>query len=305
MENSIRINSSKLPIREYNGQRVVTFKEIDTVHGRPEGTARKRFNDNKERFISGVDYFKISPSEFRTAIGEMDFRQQNDITLMTESGYLMLAKSFTDDLAWKVQRELVNNYFHVKTPEPEQLTLETSEYHYFPKTHRGEPVITTADFAHFTGINIDAARCFVKRYCKLGTDYYLLEREALADFKMENPEMRRMCGALIVMTKSAVDKLVKYYNCVDKVPKLPEVRKIEPPAVEVEPSTTSLGPKYVTTDEAIVALEVLRFIKNMSENHRQEYDASGDKRMVKRCTEDISAIGKAIKTVGMLVAAGY
>lgn len=192
-----------------------------------------------------------------------------------------------------------------KTPAPEQLTLETSEYHYFPKTHRGEPVITTADFAHFTGINIDAARCFVKRYCKLGTDYYLLEREALAGFKMENPEMRRMCGALIVMTKSAVDKLVKYYNCVDKVPKLPEVRKIEPPAVEVEPSVTSREPKYVTTDEAIVALEVLRFIKNMSENHRQEYDASGDKRMVKRCTEDISAIGKAIKTVGMLVAAGY
>ena len=35
-------------------------------------------------------------------------------TLITESGYLMLVKSFTDDLAWKVQRELVNTYFRVK-----------------------------------------------------------------------------------------------------------------------------------------------------------------------------------------------
>ena len=30
---------------------------IDTVHERPEGTARKRFNDNKKRFIDGEDYF--------------------------------------------------------------------------------------------------------------------------------------------------------------------------------------------------------------------------------------------------------
>ncbi|OSM07623.1 hypothetical protein MAIT1_05002 [Magnetofaba australis IT-1] len=32
--------------------------------------------------------------------------------LLTQSGYLMLVKSFTDDLAWRVQRELVNRYFH-------------------------------------------------------------------------------------------------------------------------------------------------------------------------------------------------
>lgn len=93
----------------------MTFKDIDTVHERPEGTARKRFNDNKKHFIEGEDYFKISPSEFRTAFQlNMDTRQQNDITLLTESGYLMLVKSFKDDLAWKVQRKLVNTYFKVK-----------------------------------------------------------------------------------------------------------------------------------------------------------------------------------------------
>ncbi len=117
MTNTITINNTPIPIKEYNGFRVVTLKEIDAVHGRKDGTARKRFNDNKSRFIKGVDFFSISPSEFRTAMGEMDARQQNDITLMTESGYLMLVKSFTDDLAWLVQRELVNTYFRAKEQE--------------------------------------------------------------------------------------------------------------------------------------------------------------------------------------------
>ncbi len=114
MKKPITINNQTIPVKEYKGQRVVTFKEIDAVHGRPDGTASRNFRQNRERFIEGVDYFKISPDEFRTAIGDMDKRQQNDIIIMTESGYLMLVKSFTDDLAWTVQRELINYYFRAK-----------------------------------------------------------------------------------------------------------------------------------------------------------------------------------------------
>lgn len=108
------ISGQYMQIREYSGQRVVTFKDIDTVHQRPEGTAKRNFGANRKHFIEGVDFFKISPDEFRTAIGEMNTKQQNDITVLTESGYLMIVKSFTDDLAWKVQRELVNTYFKAR-----------------------------------------------------------------------------------------------------------------------------------------------------------------------------------------------
>lgn len=69
-ENSISINNSKLPIREYDGQRVVTFKDIDAVHGKTDGAARKRFNDNKKHFIEGVDYFKVKCSEVRPFFGQ-------------------------------------------------------------------------------------------------------------------------------------------------------------------------------------------------------------------------------------------
>lgn len=108
------INNAEIAIKEYSGQRVVTFKDIDAVHGRPDGTARKRFNDNRERFVDGEDYFKICASEFRTHWNDLPAKATEDVTLITESGYLMLVKSFTDDLAWKVQRELIKGYFRAK-----------------------------------------------------------------------------------------------------------------------------------------------------------------------------------------------
>lgn len=111
MVKNVSIQGHEIVLKEYDGTRVVTFKDIDKVHERPEGTARKRFNDNKRHFIEGEDFYKITASEFRTLFGGLDLRHQMDVTLITESGYLMLVKSFTDNLAWKVQRDLVNNYF--------------------------------------------------------------------------------------------------------------------------------------------------------------------------------------------------
>lgn len=109
--NEVMIHGTAIEMKYYKEKPVITFKDIDTVHKRPDGTARRNFNTNRKYFVSGVDFFKITPNEYRTAIGEMDLRQQTDITLITETGYLMLVKSFTDDLAWAVQRELVESYF--------------------------------------------------------------------------------------------------------------------------------------------------------------------------------------------------
>ena len=114
VENAITVGNHTLPIKEYNNVRVVTFKDIDMVHERPDGTARKRFNDNKKRFIEGEDYFVAKPSDIQMSEIRTSEINNRGTTLVAESGYLMLVKSFTDDLAWKVQRELVNNYFRVK-----------------------------------------------------------------------------------------------------------------------------------------------------------------------------------------------
>lgn len=108
---TMMINDTAVVVKEYKGKRVVTLKEIDQCHGRPDGTAKRNFQQNKQHLIDGIDYFTVKPSdvqknEFRT------FEIPNrGLTLLTESGYLMLVKSFTDDLAWDVQRQLVNTYF--------------------------------------------------------------------------------------------------------------------------------------------------------------------------------------------------
>ena len=108
---TITINQVDISVKEYQGKRVVTLKDIDLCHNRAEGTASRNFRSNRKHFVECEDYFKITSDEFRRTIGNMDKRQQNDIVLITESGYLMLVKSFTDDLAWQVQRQLVNTDF--------------------------------------------------------------------------------------------------------------------------------------------------------------------------------------------------
>ncbi len=111
---TININGLPLGIKEYKGQRVVTFRDIDIVHKRPEGTARKKFNINRKHFIEGEDFFIVKPADIVMSNIPVSEINNRGTILLTESGYLMIVKSFTDDLAWNVQRKLVNSYFKIK-----------------------------------------------------------------------------------------------------------------------------------------------------------------------------------------------
>lgn len=121
MSNIVKINNQDLQVKEFAGQRVVTFKDIDSLHERVEGTANKRFLDNLKHFEKGIDYFELTGEELREVKQLPNFgigANASKTILITESGYLMLVKSFTDDLAWKVQRQLVNTYFRAKDLNP-------------------------------------------------------------------------------------------------------------------------------------------------------------------------------------------
>lgn len=119
----VKINNIDLSVKEFKRLRVVTFKDIDMLHERVEGTAKSNFYENKKHFIENEDYF-IIPKSLKYEIPTLEIPNRG-ITVLTESGYLMLVKSLQDDLAWKVQRELVNNYFRVKeNVQARQLTTE-------------------------------------------------------------------------------------------------------------------------------------------------------------------------------------
>lgn len=107
---TIKVN--EIQVKEYKGNRVVTFKDIDAVHGRVEGTASRNFLENKSKLIEGEDYYILSKKQ-NNEIRGLEIPNRG-LTVVTETGYLMLVKSLTDELAWQVQRDLVKTYFRVK-----------------------------------------------------------------------------------------------------------------------------------------------------------------------------------------------
>ncbi|MEG0447268.1 MAG: ORF6N domain-containing protein [Comamonas sp.] len=116
MSNVVKINDTELRVIEHQSKRVVTLAEIDAVHARPEGTARRTFNEHKHRLVEGEDFYELDqPDVIRTlGIERPQGGTPSKIILITEQGYTMLVKPFTDDLAWQVQRQVVNGYFRTK-----------------------------------------------------------------------------------------------------------------------------------------------------------------------------------------------
>lgn len=112
-QNVVNVNGKELVEKEYNAVRVVTLRDIDELHGRPEGTARKRFNDNKKRFVEGRDYFVLTNRDDMRAFGitRVQGGTPNRLILLTESGYALIMKSFRNDFAWETQSQMHVSYF--------------------------------------------------------------------------------------------------------------------------------------------------------------------------------------------------
>lgn len=175
--------------KEYNDVPVVTFRDIDAIHQKPEGSAKRNFNQNKRYFIEGVDYFVRNSYE---ASSEYGINAPNGLKVFTQTGYLMIVKSFTDDLSWAIQRELVNGYFAARRAG---------------LTFMGTPVIPLAEAAKALGI---WTRTAVRRIETGGFgmgDALLLEGRNLARFKAENAHAHMTASALWIVTRSGFEKL--------------------------------------------------------------------------------------------------
>lgn len=100
---------------EHEGQRVVTLAMVDELHQRANGTAGRNFRQHRDKLIEGQDYYQLDPTNFVESSFEHGGSRKL-VTALTETGYLMLVKSFQDALAWDVQRALVNGYFRKVPP---------------------------------------------------------------------------------------------------------------------------------------------------------------------------------------------
>ena len=132
MNNIVNINGRAIERIEYKDQPVITMPMMDDLHERPKRTAQRNFQKNKSKFIEGEDFYLLKGeelSQFKANRGRNSSpvsensanrarnscsvigNQANEAIILTKSGYGMLVKSFNDDLAWQVQRALVNHYF--------------------------------------------------------------------------------------------------------------------------------------------------------------------------------------------------
>lgn len=189
MNNLVKINNRDLLIKEFKDQRVITFKDIDMVHERAEGTASRNFRENRDRFVKGVDYFNLSFDEAR-ATNFVERPNSQGLILITESGYLMLVKSLTDDLAWEVQRQLVNNYFRGKqlantlnelSPQLQLLiNMELEQKKLKEKTEVLEHRVNSLDATNIDGTPRQRLNDMVRKYAY---DNGILYPQAWKDFR--------------------------------------------------------------------------------------------------------------------------
>lgn len=124
MTKKMIILNEEIEIKEYNSERVITAWDIAKLHGRDVREVNQQFNRNIKNLIEKEDYFvvnrnNISPSDSVIQKSHkviQDFIPNNvkEIILFTESGYLLLVKTFTDKRSWDIQRRLVKSYFKIQ-----------------------------------------------------------------------------------------------------------------------------------------------------------------------------------------------
>ena len=122
--NLITIADKEIELKEYNGERVVTAWDIEKLHEKDVREINQQFKRNIKNLIENEDYFVVDRSYISESQSVRQTAQpviQNfipnnvkEIILFTESGYLLLTKTFTDERSWNIQRQLVKSYFKLK-----------------------------------------------------------------------------------------------------------------------------------------------------------------------------------------------
>lgn len=159
MMDMVRIFDRDIARVTYNEVPVIRMSQIDELHKRPEGTTKRTFRSHRDKFVEDRDYFKVPYKEWSGIVGlkisnldnnvfvdEQDVNGRNSsiqesggykgyMFFFTEHGYLMLVKPLSDDLSWKVQRQLVDLYFRARAtkrpvPKPvdDTVSIKTVEY---------------------------------------------------------------------------------------------------------------------------------------------------------------------------------
>lgn len=118
-------------IREKNGRRILTSKQLATAYGVDEKRIARNYSNNSERYEEGKHYFKLTGKEKNDFLFEVKItpsnRSDQPLYLWTEKGAFLHAKSLGTDQAWNVYDALIDQYFQLKD-EQEQILPSIDAY---------------------------------------------------------------------------------------------------------------------------------------------------------------------------------
>lgn len=108
-----------LPPITYKGQPVITTEMLAQAYGCSAENIRRNFSNNRDRFVEGKHYFILTNGDlktFRDCVKNFPAvipARTRNLTIYTEYGSLLHAKSLNTDQAWSVYEVLVETFFRV------------------------------------------------------------------------------------------------------------------------------------------------------------------------------------------------
>ena len=103
---------------EYVGERVITLDMVDKLHGTKDQASRN-FDRYRKQFTEGTHYFCVPYFEWKhwNLTGENGGHRGNKIVL-TKRGYALLLKTMDDQLAWDINKHIIESFFLTEETGP-------------------------------------------------------------------------------------------------------------------------------------------------------------------------------------------
>lgn len=178
-------------------------------------------------------------------------------------------RAFRKWLTNEVLPELNHTGAYNLKKEPQQ-PKQLKPYEYFDKKWDGRIVMTVEDISHFTNISKTSIKYCLKTYCKEGEDYYLLKRDNLAKFKIENQKACRTSNSLFVISRSGFETICKWYGIKIDYPDgflrdmFIKPKAIEPPKNDIQPGKTIKLTKEEEDELTESIIDDLMYLKHSS-----------------------------------------
>lgn len=120
---------NKLTVLNHNNERVLTTKQLAEVYETEEANIKMNISRNKERFIEGKHYYKLTGEElkdFKNLVTDSYLvnKRTPSLILWTEKGASRMCKILDTDKAWEQFDILEETYFRVKDVIQEKMLNE-------------------------------------------------------------------------------------------------------------------------------------------------------------------------------------